>query len=55
MKKEQYAQAVTYLVRVRNLYLRLGDEAESQTLIERIRAENQNRRQLMEQLDQVGL
>ena len=55
LKKEEYMQAVTYLMRVHHLYLRLGNQAEWQTLIEQIRRENRNRTQLIEQLDKVGL
>ena len=48
-------KVATYLVRVRNLYFRLGDEAEWQRLIDQMRTQHGHRERLMDQLHQVGL
>jgi len=50
-----YAQAATYLVRVRDLYHRLGDPTRWATLISSLREENPRLRALKEELDKAGL
>jgi hypothetical protein len=51
----EFDKVATYLVRVRNLYFRLGDEAQWQTLIDQMRTEHGHRVKLMDELDKVGL
>jgi uncharacterized Zn finger protein len=53
--RENYATAVKYLLRVRDLYRRLDEEAAWQTLITNIREQNRGLRALKEELAKVKL
>ena len=53
--RENYTQAAAYLVRVRELYQRLGELETWQTLIADIRQQNRRLRALQEELTQAGL
>jgi uncharacterized Zn finger protein len=53
--RENYTTAAGYLVRVRKLYKRLGEDKTWQALITDIRQQNSSLRALKEELNKVGL
>ncbi|HEV2457202.1 MAG TPA: SWIM zinc finger family protein [Ktedonobacterales bacterium] len=53
--RERYATAAGYLVRVRALYARTGDEAAWQRLIAELRERNKRLRALQDELNKAGL
>jgi uncharacterized Zn finger protein len=50
-----YAEAATYLVRVRDLYHRLGEPETWQTLIADLREQNRQLPALQDELNKAGL